>query len=193
MAMTMSVTEVNNELHWPLDFKMRKWSQNRGPQPTAPQYPWEVFFGFTEHAPRYAWKYEEEEEKINVKCLMSYAQACLKCTECGRGPDNDTPMMLGPKVWSDQISLKRLFIVHYSRTPMIYIFRMIHVSNDVGQFGQFAQNVGQFVQCCTIRMLLQCVHCYRTKTMFLEMLTWNPTASSALPRGGHSLYMVLVE
>merc|ERR1712107_132879 len=26
-----------------------------------------------------------------------YHKACLKCAECGRGPDNDTPMMLGPK------------------------------------------------------------------------------------------------
>ena len=25
-------------------------------------------------------------------------QACLKCTECKRGADADTPMMLGPKV-----------------------------------------------------------------------------------------------
>ena len=37
---------------------------------------------------------------------------------------------------------------------MIYIFRMIHISNDVGQFGQFAQNVGQFVQCWTIYTML---------------------------------------
>jgi len=26
-----------------------------------------------------------------------YHKACLKCSECERGPDNDTPMMLGPK------------------------------------------------------------------------------------------------
>ena len=37
---------------------------------------------------------------------------------------------------------------------MIYIFCMIHISNDVGQFGQFAQNVGQFVQGCTIYTML---------------------------------------
>ena len=27
--------------------------------------------------------------------LMFTFQACLKCTECNRSPDNDTPMMLG--------------------------------------------------------------------------------------------------
>ena len=26
-----------------------------------------------------------------------YHKACLKCTECGRSPDENTPMMLGPK------------------------------------------------------------------------------------------------
>jgi len=28
---------------------------------------------------------------------ITYHKACLKCTECNRSPDNDTPMMLGPK------------------------------------------------------------------------------------------------
>ena len=36
--------------------------------------------------------------------MMSLSlQACLKCTECGRGPDNDTPMMLGPKEYSTSV------------------------------------------------------------------------------------------
>jgi len=26
-----------------------------------------------------------------------YHRECLKCIECGRGPDSETPMMLGPK------------------------------------------------------------------------------------------------
>jgi len=26
-----------------------------------------------------------------------YHKACLKCTDCDRGPDNDTPMVLGPR------------------------------------------------------------------------------------------------
>jgi len=36
------------------------------------------------------------EDSVTVGDLH-YHKACLKCTECGRGPDNDTPMMLGPK------------------------------------------------------------------------------------------------
>ena len=28
---------------------------------------------------------------------INYHKACLKCTECDRSPDEDTPMMLGPK------------------------------------------------------------------------------------------------
>jgi len=28
---------------------------------------------------------------------LFYHKACLKCTECGRNPDDTTPMMLGPK------------------------------------------------------------------------------------------------
>lgn len=28
---------------------------------------------------------------------LHYHKACLKCTECDRGPDNDTPMVLGPR------------------------------------------------------------------------------------------------
>ena len=27
----------------------------------------------------------------------TYHKSCLKCSECNRSPDNDTPMMLGPK------------------------------------------------------------------------------------------------
>lgn len=36
------------------------------------------------------------EDSVPVGDLF-YHKACLKCSECGRGPDNDTPMMLGPK------------------------------------------------------------------------------------------------
>merc|ERR1719350_465661 len=36
------------------------------------------------------------EDSVGVGELF-YHKACLKCTECSRGPDNDTPMMLGPK------------------------------------------------------------------------------------------------
>jgi len=36
------------------------------------------------------------EDSVQVSEL-NYHKACLKCSECERGPDNDTPMMLGPK------------------------------------------------------------------------------------------------
>ena len=38
---------------------------------------------------------------------MFYHKACLKCVECGKGPDADTPMMLGPQdnddVFADEV------------------------------------------------------------------------------------------
>eukprot|EP00092_Neocalanus_flemingeri_P025527 GFUD01027675.1.p1 GENE.GFUD01027675.1~~GFUD01027675.1.p1 ORF type:complete len:214 (+),score=60.61 GFUD01027675.1:62-643(+) len=36
------------------------------------------------------------EDSIQVSDVF-YHKACLKCVECGRGPDSETPMMLGPK------------------------------------------------------------------------------------------------
>ena len=38
--------------------------------------------------------YPEDSVKLSD---IFYHKACLKCSECGRSPDENTPMMLGPK------------------------------------------------------------------------------------------------
>ena len=38
--------------------------------------------------------YPEDSVKVSD---IHYHKVCLKCVECGRSPDDDTPMMLGPK------------------------------------------------------------------------------------------------
>ena len=37
---------------------------------------------------------------------MFYHKACLKCVECGKGPDADAPMMLGPQDNDDVFVMK---------------------------------------------------------------------------------------
>ena len=34
---------------------------------------------------------------------LHYHKACLKCSDCGRSPDDNTPMMLGPKDGGDNV------------------------------------------------------------------------------------------
>ena len=36
------------------------------------------------------------EDSVKVSDIF-FHKACLKCSECGRSPDENTPMMMGPK------------------------------------------------------------------------------------------------
>ena len=43
------------------------------------------------------------------------AQICLKCTECNRGPDSDTPMVLGPKVSNKNFNISDICEKSFSK------------------------------------------------------------------------------
>ena len=54
-------------------------------------------------------------------------QACLKCTECKRGADADTPMMLGPKVITQTMMIMMVMLVMILN---IYLSRRTMMDND---------------------------------------------------------------